>query len=467
MSLLMDALKKAELAKRQGRGEDTNDAAGNTQETPGATGMALEPLSPSAETPPAAADTAQGTLTLAETLPSLPSHLETLDEEFLAEIEKTSRRLPPGSAGSAATAQEPRVQRTQPAIAQRTSRQEQTAAQNLFAAKQPDDDAHKKNFALALGGLTALAAVAIGTYFWWQLQPRPGLAVNLAAGAGMMPRPGLPPAPAVPSTQAMPAAPAHVAALHAAAANSPAATNASEAAAEDGDDTTVATTGAGRGTMRRTNIRPALSRNGFAPAETDEPIRLTKAPLQVDPSLMRGFDAFNRGDLASAQTEYTRALQSDPRNTDAMHGLAAILLRQGQLDQAAWDYQKILEANPQDSVALAALINIRSQVDPAAAESRLKLLAAAQPELAAPYFSLGNLYARQGRWNEAQQAYFRAYNAEPENPDILYNLAISLEHIRQIRLAAQYYAQAIAAAQTRPAGFDKAQAATRMHALQP
>ena len=116
---------------------------------------------------------------------------------------------------------------------------------------------------------------------------------------------------------------------------------------------------------------------------------------------------------------------------------------------------------------MAALINMRGQIDPNAAESRLKNLSADQPELAAPHFSLGNLYARHGRWNEAQQAYFRAYSAEPDNPDILYNLAISLEHLRQNKLAAQYYSQAIAAAQTRPAGFDRAQATARLNTLQP
>jgi tetratricopeptide (TPR) repeat protein len=116
---------------------------------------------------------------------------------------------------------------------------------------------------------------------------------------------------------------------------------------------------------------------------------------------------------------------------------------------------------------MAALINIRGQVDPVSAESKLKSLSAAQPELAAPHFSLGNLYARHGRWNDAQQSYFKAYSAEPDNPDILYNLAISLEHLRQNKLAAQYYGQAVAAAQTRPAGFDKAQATARLNALQP
>jgi Flp pilus assembly protein TadD len=196
-------------------------------------------------------------------------------------------------------------------------------------------------------------------------------------------------------------------------------------------------------------------------------VRVTKAPLKVNPSLIRGFDAFNRGDLALAQTEYERAQKSDPRNTDALHGLAAIAVRQGRAEQAESLYRQITEADPQDTVAISALINSRAQVDPTAAESRLKSLSAAQPELAAPHFSLGNLYARHSRWNDAQQAYFRAYSAEPDNPDILYNLAISLEHLRQNKLAAQYYAQAIAAAQTRPAGFDRAQATARLQTLQP
>ena len=183
--------------------------------------------------------------------------------------------------------------------------------------------------------------------------------------------------------------------------------------------------------------------------------------------MIRGFDAFNRGDLALAQIEYERAQKSEPHNTDVLHGLAAIAVRQGRLDQAEELYRQITIADPQDTVAAAALINSRAQIEPSAAESRLKSMSAAQPELAAPQFSLGNLYARHSRWNEAQQAYFRAYSAEPDNPDIMYNLAISLEHLRQNKLAAQYYSQAIAAAQNRPAGFDKAQATARLRTLQP
>lgn len=203
-----------------------------------------------------------------------------------------------------------------------------------------------------------------------------------------------------------------------------------------------------------------------AEPDADSPVRVTRAPLKINPALLRGFDAFNRGDMELAQLEYERAQKSDPRNTDAMHGLAAIAVRQGRLDQADLLYRRIIEADPQDTVAMSALINSRTQIDPGAAESRLKSLSAGQPELAAPQFALGNLYARNGRWNEAQQAYFRAYGAEQDNPDILYNLAISLEHLRQNKLAAQYYSLAIAAAQRGPAGFDPAQAAARLQALQ-
>ena len=75
-------------------------------------------------------------------------------------------------------------------------------------------------------------------------------------------------------------------------------------------------------------------------------------------------------------------------------------------------------------------------------------------------FTLGNQFAQQGRWAEAQQEYFKAYSAEPENPDFAYNLAVSLDHLRQPTLALQYYERAVALAKVRGASFplDAAQA---------
>ena len=74
--------------------------------------------------------------------------------------------------------------------------------------------------------------------------------------------------------------------------------------------------------------------------------------------------------------------------------------------------------------------------------------------------------ASQARWREAQQAYFRAYTAEPDNPDYQFNLAVALDQLRQPRLALQYYQSALAAAAARPAAFDQAQATARVRELQ-
>ena len=74
-------------------------------------------------------------------------------------------------------------------------------------------------------------------------------------------------------------------------------------------------------------------------------------------------------------------------------------------------------------------------------------------------FTLGNQFAQQGRWAEAQQEYFKAFAAEPENADFAYNLAVSLDHLRQPSQALDYYQRALALAEKRGASFDLAAAA--------
>ena len=464
MSLLMDALKKAELAKRQGQGEAAGDASG--QETGAA--LTLGPMGHSSPPESAAA---------ANLSPqALATHLEEIDTRFLAEAKEaaTARQKTPSASPAPAMAIEPIAEQAAAAgkpprttgthdarrpQAEKAAAQDVSAAQNLFAAKQVDKPPARKNaFAIVVTTVTVLAVCAIGGYFWWQLQPKTPLV------ASRLPPPAMPQA-AVAAPAAVPPAPTIAAAVAVPAAapatgTSPAPGPGIPAAADKDDDDVAPPPAKTPAALRRARPAPV------AEPDADSPVRVTKAPLKVDPALLRGYDAFNRGDLEQAQLEYERAQKSDPRNTDALHGLAAVAARQGRHEQADLLYRRIAEADPQDTVAMSALINNRSQIDPGAAESRLKSLSAAQPELAAPQFALGNLYARQSRWNEAQQAYFRAYNAEQDNPDILYNLAISLEHLRQNKLAAQYYGLAIAAAQNRRAGFDPAQATARLQALQ-
>jgi len=89
----------------------------------------------------------------------------------------------------------------------------------------------------------------------------------------------------------------------------------------------------------------------------------------------------------------------------------------------------------------------------------------ARGESAGLDFSLGNLYAGQGRWSEAQAAYFDAHRLDPGNADILFNLAVSLDHLGQPRLALGYYERALEMSTREAAQFDAAALSRRVAEL--
>jgi tetratricopeptide (TPR) repeat protein len=86
------------------------------------------------------------------------------------------------------------------------------------------------------------------------------------------------------------------------------------------------------------------------------------------------------------------------------------------------------------------------------------------PQADAVHFALGNLYTQQSRWAEAQQSYFRAYSNAPGNADYVFNLAVSLDHLNQSKLALDYYQRALT--QPGPTNFDKSSVQTRIKELQ-
>lgn len=463
MSLLMDALKKAELAKRQARGEPTTDAA-----APEFGGLSLEPLPtpPREEEPapmPRMADEPTAEFTAAEPpartrspFPPLPDHLESIEREFIGTarpaaaknslLGQTNGARPAVTAAPAPPPAPPPSPKPEAATA---TKKDQAAAENLFAAKKPAP-APRRGFMIGIGVLTVLAGAGIGGYFWWQLQPRNTALLPAASQtqqAAVKPVAMPPPPAAVPPT------------LTPAAATPAPAPTAGAKATPASDDEDEKPAPAARAERRAVAKAAAI--------DPDSPVRISKTPLRLNPLLASAYDAYTNGDLAAAQSQYERVLRSEPRNTDALHGLAAIAIRQGRTDVAEMNYQRVLEADPQDATAASALINLRGQGDGTQAESKLKSLIAANPDSAEAHFALGNLYAQRNRWSEAQQAYFRAYSAEPDNPDIVFNLAISLDHLRQNRLAAQYYQQALTAAKSRASAFDQVQAANRLRALQP
>ncbi|HEY5019550.1 MAG TPA: tetratricopeptide repeat protein, partial [Steroidobacteraceae bacterium] len=175
---------------------------------------------------------------------------------------------------------------------------------------------------------------------------------------------------------------------------------------------------------------------------------------------------YQSGDLAKARSDYLQALRDEPANRDALLGLAAVEMRAQRYDLADGYYQRVLQSDPRDPHAQAGILALRGQqLDPVQIESRLKSLIAADSGSNVLYFTLGNQYAEQGRWAEAQQAYFRAFATDPDSPDFAFNLAVSIDQLRQPTLALEYYRRALVLAEKRSANFNLDNARARVQQL--
>jgi Flp pilus assembly protein TadD len=186
----------------------------------------------------------------------------------------------------------------------------------------------------------------------------------------------------------------------------------------------------------------AMGQPSATPGDSIAVQRQAGGVLPVNPTLMAAYEALEAGDYPRAKMLYSEVARAEPRNSDALLGLGAIALKENRTDDASQFFARVLEAEPRNAHAQAGLISLIGRADPLAAESRLKLLLSRSPSAFA-YFTLGNLYADQGQWPGAQQAYFQAAQLQPDNPDYAFNLAVGLEHIGQPRLALDYYRRAL------------------------
>ena len=176
---------------------------------------------------------------------------------------------------------------------------------------------------------------------------------------------------------------------------------------------------------------------------------------RVQQWLNEGYQAYQAGDDDTAARAYQKVLRARSGNRDAMLGMAAIYMRGGAVAEAGAIYTALLRRNPRDAAALSGLMALDQGADPVAGESQLKTLIASRPQDAHLYFTLGNVYAGQLRWPEAQQAYFDAVRFNATNPDYTFNLAVALDQLQQGRAAAQYYRRALElGASNGSAGFD-------------
>ena len=202
------------------------------------------------------------------------------------------------------------------------------------------------------------------------------------------------------------------------------------------------------------------------------PIRIehSDAGKTIDPILLTAWQAYHNGDWDTAAQHYLDVLHKNIQNhitpdRDALLGMAAIAQQRSQDAIAAQYYAQLLALDPHDPDAHAGMSSLLGVTDAAGAESRLKLLLAQRPEIAVLHFALGNLFAEQSRWGEAEQAYFNACELESVNARFAYNFAVSLDHLGQSKLAAQHYQSALQWDSVKNSSFDHAQTQLRLNAL--
>ncbi len=194
-----------------------------------------------------------------------------------------------------------------------------------------------------------------------------------------------------------------------------------------------------------------------APAATLT-ISRTAAVSRIQPALQAAYNKLMQGDLTGANELYQEVLAQSANNRDALLGFAAVQLQLGNSSGARTSYSKLLQLNPQDALARTGLLQTLATADPAGYEQELQALHDRFPTLAPLNFALGNLHAGNGRWHEAQTAYFdallQARREDNATPDYAFNLAVSLERIGQGGAALQYYREAETLAANIKPGFD-------------
>jgi Tfp pilus assembly protein PilF len=449
MSLLLEALKKAEKAKEEAQRKANGDAPLAAKPE-----LSLQGDAPAERRP----------VVTRSQLPDIHQPLEILTDDI-------APSRPAAQEANPAPAPKPRAA---PAREEADPGASRATARKVFEAKFKEPNP-RLPFFLTLGAL-GIAAVGIVVYFWIQLRP-PQMLVNpnpvpsqvAAAPAQPAAAPSVAPAPVSQAPAAAPATGIPGLPGEAAAASQPTPQARPPSAPRPRPD--PAPRGPKPSAIPVDRPAPKLAAPSpaprpAAPAQAEAQLSVAKPLAQVHPRVEAAYAAFTSGDLAAARSGYEAALRDEPANRDALLGLAAIELLAGRPEAAEAIYARLLRADPRDPHAQAGMLGLREgRIDPLAAESRVKTLLAANPNAHVLHFSLGNQLAQQGRWPEAQQHYFKAYSADPEQPDFAFNLAVSLDHLRQHKLARQYYERAVALGSRQGAAFDLAAARERIQQL--
>lgn len=169
--------------------------------------------------------------------------------------------------------------------------------------------------------------------------------------------------------------------------------------------------------------------------------------------LQQGYRHYQNGDDLRAQVLYAQVLNHEEHNRDALLGMAAIAVRQRNTLKAQEIYSELLTLDPRDTVAQAGFVSVTRSLDPLQQEARVKQMLEQEPNAPHLLFTYATFLMQQQRWSEASRVLLSAYQTQRDNADYAFNLAVTMDHLGQNENALKFYGMALDLTRTQAASF--------------
>ncbi|MEN9223756.1 MAG: tetratricopeptide repeat protein, partial [Thermostichus sp. BF3_bins_97] len=174
-------------------------------------------------------------------------------------------------------------------------------------------------------------------------------------------------------------------------------------------------------------------------ADFDRAIEL--APRQPEPYLYRGLIRQSQADLQGSVADFTELVRLHP-NAPHHLSLARLLIQQGSLPKALTHLDEAIRLDPTSAVAYSQRASLHSYLgewDAALADWSEAIRLDPSP---AHYYNRGVTYYCADRYDEAIADLGRSLEAEPQQPNTLYNRGNALYELGEIKAALDDYDRA-------------------------
>ncbi len=186
-------------------------------------------------------------------------------------------------------------------------------------------------------------------------------------------------------------------------------------------------------------------------------ISVRRSGLDTNYELNRAYNALSGGDTEAAIGMYKNVLSAEPKNQEALFGLASLYHRQGQLENARSFYRILLKNYPNHRDGLNNFLALVSEESPQEALAELERLEQRNSRFSPIPAQQAMVLDKLGYATEARSKMLRAIELSPDNLTYKYNLAVMSDKQGNYDEAADLYRlliQAEGRGETIPASVD-------------